>query len=223
MQLQRFVGKSKTLAFTIVEIMTVVVIVALLITAAIPSYESLLRNTQSTAIASKLAASMRLAKTEAIKRGIPVTVCPISPSFTVSAAFNESVEQWPCQNSTDWTAWKVFIDPAFTGTENFSAGWPILEYVGNNPADTISSNLSGRVTFDQMGFANIQPATTRSGWTWSSSYSSGEWSWSYNFVSAYGGSYYRVFTITPNGCTGNNARTVEVNQNGVITVTNGAC
>lgn len=223
MKLQLSVGKIKNYGFTVVEIMLVVAIIALLMTAAVPSLESMLRNNQSMSIASKLVASLRLAKAEAIKRGIPVTVCPINPAFTVSAAFNEAVEQWPCQNSTNWTAWKVMTDPGFNATENFSDGWPVLQYVGNNPTGTISSNLAGPITFDPMGFANIQPATTRSGWTWSSSYSSGEWQWSNSYVSAYGGTYYRVFTVTPAGCTGKNARAIEVTQNGVITISNVAC
>ncbi len=227
MQLQHFVGKYKILAFTIVEMMVVVAIVALLITAAIPSYENLLRNTQSMTIASNLAASLRLAKSEAIKRGLPVTVCPISNSFTVSVAFNEAVEQWPCiTNSTDWTAWKVMIDPQNNRVEDSSDGnWPVLQYVGDNPLATITTNVVGRITFDPMGFANVLPAsTTRTGWTWASSYSGGEWSWSYTLTGAeYTGAYSRTFTITPAGCTGNNARTVVVNQNGVITVSTAAC
>lgn len=224
MRTQPHVGKNHTQAFTIVEIMTVVIILSLLITAAIPSYENFVRNNQAFIMVSRLESSLRLAQSEAIKQGIPVTVCPISSTFNPTTDFNQSIEQWPCQNTTTWDAWKVFTDPHFNATEDFANGWPILEYVGGDiPTGSITTNIASPITFDPMGFANINPSTTRSGWTWSSSYSSGEWQWSYNYGSTYGGTYYRLFTIIPTGCTGQNARLLEISQNGVITISNTDC
>jgi len=219
----RSVGRKNDFGFTIVEIMTVVVISALLLTIAIPGYENFMRNNQSSVLASRLASSLNLARAEAIKRGVPVTVCPISSSFNPTSAFNESTEQWPCQATNTWNAWKVFTDAKFNAVEDFSDGWPIVQYVGNNPPGALTSNVSGPITFDPMGFTNINPGASRSGWTWSSSYSSGEWQWSYAYNSTYAGSYSRVFTITPAGCTGNNARSVIITQNGVISITNADC
>lgn len=223
MQLLRNVGKYKNRAFTIVELLTVVGIMVLLIAAAIPSFTDFLRNNESITVATRLASSLRLAKAEAIKSGIPVTVCPISGTFNPTAAFSQTTEQWPCQNITTWAAWKVFTDPNMNASEDFSDGWPVLAYVGNIGTVTVTSNIAGPITFDSMGFANIQPATTRAGWNWSSSFSSGEWDWNYNYSSAYGGTYYRVFTISPSGCTGKNARAIEITQNGVISITNVDC
>ncbi len=215
------VGKS--LGFTIVEIMTVVIIASLLVVAALPGYENFIRNNEAFVTASRLAAAMRLAKAEAIKHGIPVTVCPISSSFNPTSDFNEGVEQWPCQATTTWDAWKVFKDPNFNATEDFSDGWPIIQYYGDVQPGTVVSNISGPVTFDPMGFANINPSSTRSGWTWSSSYSSGEWDWSYSYTSSYTGSYYRLFSIVPSGCSGQNAKALEITQNGVISIFNIDC
>lgn len=221
MQRLRFAGK---LGFTVVEMMTVVIIISLLLTAAIPGYENFVRNNQAFILASRLESSLRLAQSEAIKQGIPVTVCPISSTFNPTADFNQSQEEWPCQNTATWNAWKVFSDPNFDFSEDFSDGWPIIKYVGGDiPPNSITSNISGPITFDAMGFANIDPAGTRSGWSWSNSFSSGEWQWSYTYSSAYTGSYYRLFTIVPPGCTGQNARALEITQNGVITVANIDC
>lgn len=218
MQQQLNVGKFKIAGFTIVEIMTVVVIASMLITAAIPSFQDFIRNNQAVVMASRIASALRIARAEAIKRGIPVTVCPISSSFNPTADFNESTEQWACQSTTSWDAWKVMEDPNLDQTEDFSDGWPVIRYSGNIVPGSITSNISGGITFDPMGFANLDLATTRSGWTWSSSYSSGEWSWSYAYSSSYSGDYYRLFTIVPSGCSGTNARAVEVTQNGIVTV-----
>lgn len=220
LQRQR-VGKKS--GFTIVEIMTVVVIASLLIVAAIPGYENFVRNNEAFIAASRLASAFRLAKAEAIQHGIPVTVCPISGNFNPTSAFSETSEEWPCQATTTWDAWKVFKDPNFDATEDFSDGWPIIQYYGDINPDTIISNISGPITFDPMGFANIDPVTTRAGWTWSSSYASGEWEWSYSYTSAYTGDYYRLFTIIPSGCSGQNAKAVEITQNGVITISNIDC
>lgn len=224
MHQQPLVGKNAKRAFTLVEILTVIIIVSLLITAAVPGYENFMRNNQAFILANRLESSLRLAQAEAIKRGVPVTICPIS-SFNPTQPFNQSSEQYPCQSTTTWDAWKVFADPNFNATEDFSNGWPIIEYAGGDfPSGTITSNMSGPVTYDPMGFANVQPGVTRTGWTWSDTFSSGEWQWSYTFGSAYSGSYSdRLFTIVPNGCTGDNARLVDVAQNGTITISNVNC
>ena len=214
----------KQLGFSIVEIMTVVIIISLLITAGLPGYENFVRNNQAFIIASRLESSLRLAQGEAIKRGLPVTVCPIS-KFNPTAAPNEDSEQYPCESSTTWDAWKVFADPNFNATEDFSNGWPIVQYVGGDiPPGTVTSNMSGPITYDPMGFANLNPSTTRAGWTWSSAFDSGEWQWSYTYDSEYAGAYGdRLFTIVPDGCTGNNARLVTISQNGVIAISNTDC
>ncbi|HSX19716.1 MAG TPA: GspH/FimT family pseudopilin [Gammaproteobacteria bacterium] len=226
MRQQPRAGKRLKKGFTIIEILTVVIIVSLLMTAAIPGYENFVRNNQAFIIASRLEDSLRLAQGEAIRLGIPVSVCPIT-GFNPTAALNQASEQYPCQNTTTWDAWKVFSDASNNGVENFSNGWPVIQYVGGDiPAGSVVSNVAGRITYDPLGFAVTNPTVTRtsSNWTWSSSYVSGQWTWSYSFVGAYGGSYGdRFFSITPLGCTGNNARLLDLAQNGSITISNIDC
>lgn len=223
MQQQPLVGKSLGRGFSIIELMTVIIIIGLLITAALPGYQNFVRNNQAFILASRIESALRLAQGEAIKRGIPVTVCPISSSVNQATSFSSSTEQYPCLNTTTWDAWKVFADPDMNAAEDFSDGWPVIKYFGDVPPGSITSNVAAPITFDPMGFANVNPNVTRSGWTWSSSYSSGEWQWSYSYGSAYAGNYERVFTVVPTGCTGQNARLVTVTQNGVITIVNSAC
>lgn len=215
---------GKNVAFSLIEIMTVVIIISLLITAAIPGYENFVRNNQAFVISSRLESSLRLAQAEAIKRGVPVTICPIE-DFNPTASLNQSSEQYPCADTTTWNAWKVFVDPNFDAEEDYTDGWPIISYVGGDiPTDSVNSNVSGPITYDPLGFANVNPTITRAGWTWSDNFNSGEWEWSYSYNSEYTGDYAnRLFTIVPNGCSGNNARLVEVSQNGVITITNTTC
>lgn len=221
MKIQLNVGKQ--FGFTIVEMLALIVMLTILVTGVVPGYQDLVRNTQATTITDRLAESFRIAQSEAIKRGVPVTVCPISGDFNPTGDFDEGTEQWPCVDTNNWNAWKVFADPNFDGAENFDDGWPIILYVKNDIQDSITSNIAARITYDPMGFANINPTDTRSGWSWSGSYSSGEWGWSYGYSSDYSGAYYRAFTVTPDGCTGNNGRLLEITQTGTIKITNTTC
>lgn len=223
MQQQLPAGNFLIRGFSIIELMTVIAIVALLITAVLPGYQNFVRNNQAFIVATRIESALRLAQGEAIRRGMPVTVCPISANLNLATTFSTSTEEYPCLNTTTWDAWKVFADPNLNATEDFSDGSPIIKYFGDVPPGSVTSNVSAPITFDPMGFANINPSATRSGWSWTSSYSSGEWQWSYSYGSAYTGSYERVFTIIPIGCTGQNARLVTVTQNGVITIVNSAC
>lgn len=223
MKLQPNAGNHLKYGFTIIELMAVIAIVALLVTAVLPGYQNFVRNNQAFIMASRLESSLRLAQAEAIKRGIPVTVCPISESINLATSFSNSTEEYHCLDTTTWNALKVFTDPGMNATEDFSDGWPIIKYFGDVQPGTITSNISGPITFDPMGFANINPSATRSGWTWSNSYTSGEWQWRYSYGTAYTGSYERIFMITPTGCTGQNARLVTITQNGVITIVNTNC
>ncbi len=216
-------GKNLIYGFSIIELMTVIAIVSLLITAVLPGYQNFVRNNQAFVLASRIESALRLAQGEAIKRGIPVTVCPISSNVNLATTFSNSTEEYPCLTTTGWNAWKVIADPNMDAAEDFSDGWPVIKYFGDVPPSSIISNVSGPITFDPMGFANINLNVTRTGWTWSNSYNSGEWQWGYSYGSGYTGSYERVFTITPIGCTGQNARLVTVTQNGVITIVNSAC
>lgn len=224
MQAPRNVGKSEN-AFTIVEMMTVVAIVAIMFTAALPGYENFVRNNEANVLASRLADSFRLAQAAAIREGIPVSVCPIDGDFVAETAFeNTTTDTYPCISSTTWDAWKVFIDPGFNATvDETNTGWGAKEFVDVYQKDTITTNINSPITFDVFGFANLDPANSRSGWSWSNSFNIYEWSWAYTYSSAYSGDYYRVFMIVPPGCTGNNARAVEITQNGVITITNVDC
>lgn len=227
---QHNVGTNKKLSsFTVVETMVVIVIASILIISAIPNLSTMLRNNQANIAAGKLLASLNLAKAEAIKEGIPVSICQVdlSSAFSTSSAPTETAQQYACGTSTTWDSWKVYQDPGFSATENYDAGWgvwPVIEYATVEPSGIITVNSGSRITFDQLGFANTAPDTTRTGWSWSSSVSSGEWSWGYTYTSSNTSNEpTKVFTIVPTGCTGNNAITLRIYQSGVIERSLTAC
>jgi type IV fimbrial biogenesis protein FimT len=61
--------------FTIVELMVVVAVMAVLAVIAIPSFNSVALSSKLNAIANNFVASAQLARSEAIKRNMPVTLC----------------------------------------------------------------------------------------------------------------------------------------------------
>ena len=201
-------GKFK--AFTIIELMTVVVIVALLITAAIPGYQSFIQNNQAVSITNRLTAALRLAKAESIKLGVSVGVCPVNPddiSIDYVSGTTDIGGDSLCDNTaTSWDAWQVYTsDTTIQLISDIPAG--IVTTVDANNTSTITT---GPILFDSMGFADIQG---------NNAYVSSEQTDSDSDYAA----FFRTFIIKPKGCSGNNARTVEVAQNGSITVTRASC
>lgn len=68
------VNIQKTQGFTLVELMITLVVAAILLSLAVPSFQTIIRNSRTATNANKLIATLHLAKSEAIKRGLQVTV-----------------------------------------------------------------------------------------------------------------------------------------------------
>lgn len=78
--------------FTLIELSVVFSVVAILFTVGVPSFVSLIRNTQITATTNDFFASINLARTEAVQRGVRVDMVPAG-------------------DAGDWAqGWVVFID-----------------------------------------------------------------------------------------------------------------
>jgi type IV fimbrial biogenesis protein FimT len=102
--------------FTIVELMVVLALVGIISSIAIPSYQSMIfRNRVETAVSS-LHGALLLARSEALKRGVPVTICRSETANTAPtcAASNSS----PGVN-TGWAdGWIIFVDNNNNGQYN---------------------------------------------------------------------------------------------------------
>ncbi|MCP3868652.1 MAG: prepilin-type N-terminal cleavage/methylation domain-containing protein [Gammaproteobacteria bacterium] len=88
MDIQNPVRLGRRHAFTLVEMMTTLSVACLLLTLSIPGYR-LLTNSRIVTTVNGLAAHLHLARSEAIKRGIQVILCPSSDGKT-------------CLNSLEW-------------------------------------------------------------------------------------------------------------------------
>ncbi len=130
--------------FTLIELITVLSILAISITLAVPSFKSLMQSNQASSEAHKLLSSIFLARSEAVKRGVRITMCP-----RVYPRTNPET----CTGSTEWSkGWLLYIDESgvigdFDGTDTLIKAWGS---VSGNPtltatAPTLRFQTSGDV------------------------------------------------------------------------------
>jgi len=97
----RLAMKAKQSGFTLVEAMFVLVIAAILLSVAAPSFRDFIRNSRITGKANDLLVGLNLARSEAIKRHAPVVVC---------ATDDASAAAPTCDAGADFSQWIVFVD-----------------------------------------------------------------------------------------------------------------
>ncbi|HFD80828.1 MAG TPA: prepilin-type N-terminal cleavage/methylation domain-containing protein [Gammaproteobacteria bacterium] len=89
--------------FTLVELMMTLVIGALLLTMAVPSFRGLIQNNKIASQANELVSALSMARMEAIRQSSPVSICA-------------SADQTTCSGTNDWsTGWIVFEDTNSSG------------------------------------------------------------------------------------------------------------
>lgn len=96
---------------TLVELMVVVAITAILAAVAVPQFSHLVGSRAIDAQVSAIQSSMRVARSEALKRNIPVSICPTSaPDATAPVCSASSA-------TLGWaTGWIIFTDLGVRGT-----------------------------------------------------------------------------------------------------------
>lgn len=103
---RRFNQKIRLHGFTLIEILVVVALLGILAAIAMPSFTSTIRRFRADAIRDDLLASFQLARTEAIRRGLPNNT-PITitrtPSSTTCAANTTTAGVWSC-------GWQIYQD-----------------------------------------------------------------------------------------------------------------
>ena len=93
--------------FTLVELLVVLAIGAILLTIAVPSYAFLVNSSRLAAVTNDLVTALHLARSEAIKRNMRITVCKTSSAMAATPA---------CDSTADWQqGWLVFVDGGTRG------------------------------------------------------------------------------------------------------------
>ena len=117
--------------FTLLELMVTLAIVAIVLTVGIPSFREMMRENRLATQTNEFLAALALARSEALKRGVRVTLCKSADG--ASCTTDDGYEQ----------GWIVFVDPNNNATVDL--GEEILRVYGAMPGGlTLTGNTPVR-------------------------------------------------------------------------------
>lgn len=94
------VSRAALHGFTLLELMTALAVMGILLGVGVPAFTSMTRNSQIAAESANLASALNLARSEAIKRGTRVSLCPAAEDMTSCL-----------EDDSDWSGgWLLFED-----------------------------------------------------------------------------------------------------------------
>jgi type IV fimbrial biogenesis protein FimT len=129
--------------FTLLELLVTVAVAAVLLGIGVPSFIDTVRNNQMAASANDLLAAMHLARTEAVKRRTPVTVCSSANPLAAPVCAAGSFNGWVVFADTDGD---VIVDSAAVPAE------VVLRAHGPLPDTITTLSDSSFVSFAGTGF-----------------------------------------------------------------------
>lgn len=134
-------SKKESAGFTLVEALSVIAIVAILMSIGVPSYRSVTTSSRVSTEINSLLGDLQFARSQALKQGQPVTACI-------------SVNGSTCSSSTLWqSGWIVFSDPNANGTvDTGETVWRVQRALSGGD-DFKEPNGLKAVTFNRAGFA----------------------------------------------------------------------
>jgi type IV fimbrial biogenesis protein FimT len=135
---------KKQTGFTLIELMVTVAIASILVGVAAPSFSTILQGGAISVGANDLASSIRVARSEAIKRASRTVVCKSNNSMAIAAS---------CDNGASWgDGWIVFHDANVNGNrdadEDLLQAHEALKYGFSVTPDIV---FADRVSFNAMG------------------------------------------------------------------------
>jgi type IV fimbrial biogenesis protein FimT len=101
--------------------MMVIAVSAIVLTLGVPSFYTLIQNNRAATQVNELVMALSLARSEAVKQGAPVSLCPST---------DQSKDEPKCSGAKDWSVgWLVFVDNAAAGSADPVVGkvlrvWP---------------------------------------------------------------------------------------------------
>ena len=130
--------------FTLVELLVVLAVGSILLAIAVPSYAFLVNTSRLAAATNDLVAALQLARSEAVKRGVQVTVCKTGNVQSTTPT---------CDATANWhQGWLVFADGGTSGV--FEPGDTLLrvqEAAHSTVRITANSHISGFISYRPTG------------------------------------------------------------------------
>jgi len=138
--------RGQTPGFTLLELMVTVAILAIGAAIAAPSYSAMLKSNRTKSVASELLAALSLARSEAARRGQPVSICKSSDGSSCAGS------------NTQWdSGWIVFVNEDNDRPAVRDSAELILLVRQNLPAGITvrpNNNFSNYLTYARTGLAN---------------------------------------------------------------------
>jgi len=142
----------KQTGFTLIELMITLLIAAILLSQAVPSFMTMLQNNRITTQVNDYVTSLNVARSEAVKRGGRITVC-------------KSANNAACTNAGNWEqGWIIFND-----TDNdavVDAGEEVIRAHGALEAGITlvgSVNIANYISFVGTGFSQLTDGNAQNG------------------------------------------------------------
>ncbi len=133
---------------TLIELLTTMSIVAILAVVAIPSFKTMTGQNRMVQSLNDLVADLQYARSEAIKRGRDVIVCPANRHFN------------NCRNSSDWSNGWIVRDPGDSSVTPAISAKVLRIHEALQDGDSMmetdrrSGDAAGRIAFNRNGFSS---------------------------------------------------------------------
>lgn len=131
---------KKERAFTLIELMTVIALIAIMTAIAAPSYNDIIKSNRLRSQANDFVASINLARSEAIKRNQNVILC-------------RSADGTSCATTGGWEqGWVIFADANTNGTLDAGEELRIYPALAGGSTLRANNNFINRVTYVPRGY-----------------------------------------------------------------------
>lgn len=144
--------------FTLIELMVTVAVLAVLAAYAVPSFQELIRSRRLSTAVNELSTAMAVARAEAVRRGVRVTLCRSSTSANALPTCDTGSGAWS-------DGWVVFVNTDGDAPPVIDAGEEILRRGGPMNTTTLvaqaTADVANAVTYRADGTARLdsnQPA-----------------------------------------------------------------
>jgi type IV fimbrial biogenesis protein FimT len=132
--------KNRVQGMTLVELMIAMLVLAILMSIAVPSFRNFAADSRTSAATSDLVTALNLARSEALRRGTRVVACA-------------SEDLADCSDSDTWTTgWIVFADP--NGNGDADAGELLQTWAAPQGQLEVEADAD-RAVYNAMGMANL--------------------------------------------------------------------
>lgn len=141
-------GGGQYRGFSLIELMITVAITAIAMAVAVPSFQQTIRTNRVVSLTNELSASLQLARSEAVTRGYPVTVCKSAHPEAADSA---------CDGANWQNGWVVFVEQDSSGSRGSIDTNDLRLRVAQpktSQFDITASNFANAITYFPTGASN---------------------------------------------------------------------